>query len=213
MVARLDSPPTPQAKAKAAPPKPAAGTSSARSVLKSDALVLAAKPTAGQPLVGTSYALEKGKLTTRNTVLINAEPERVMAAIEGDWSQWFAGSAVKATTGAPGAKLREGETRFRFEPTAGKGEAFEIQQYAAEAAEAGKGQIMMVIPTRYVDGPVKGDGRYEVRVTSEGKTLLTSTLRNVDAGDVKKAEAFAKAHLARETKGLAGLGAFIEANP
>jgi hypothetical protein len=218
MVSKIDSPkPLPgRPAAKARPPaKPAEPAVCGR-----DGLVLskgAAGPAEGQPPVGQAWKVEGGKIHASTTMKLDAEPERVMAMIEGDWSAWWPRSAVERAPSEGGLPEPVAhEKRFRFREAAGaKATAYLVRQFEPKAEPAGGGALMMVVPVTLA-GPVAGDARFEIREARDGKTLLTSRWDGVTpAGGAQAPEpaALAKGHLDREQAAFANLEAVIKRNP
>lgn len=220
MVAPLDNSPKLTAtgpKGAAALAKPAEKPSE-KPAIAGDGLTLS-KPAEG-PTLGTSYKIEGGKIYASDTVKIDADPERVMAALEGDWSKWWPSGAVEGVPcDAALPKPEENEKRFLFRELAAKGApkaGYVVQQFMATAEQAGGGALMMVVPTK-LSGDLKGDARYEIRVLPDGKTLLTSKWDGVKPAGLKGVgpltEGTAKAHLALEERALKNLETWLKANP
>lgn len=219
MVTRVDSPKIPSTAPgpKAATPGGKAGE---QTEIARDGLTLS-KPSE-TPTLGTAYKIEGGKIYTTDTVKLDADPERVMAAIEGDWSKWWPRSAVAPVpcdVALP--RPEENESRFLFRPLASRGappSAYVVRQFTptAEPAGGGGGALMMVVPTKLA-GDLTGDGRFEIRATPDGKTLLTAKWDGVKPTGFKAwgpmPEALTKAHLALEAQALENLGAWLQKNP
>lgn len=214
MVARID---TPKIQAPGAPaPKPAPPRclpGEAPPAARRDGLTLSAGATSETPAIGTTTRIEGGKIYTSNTVKIDADPERVMAAIEGDWSKWWPVSkvdAVPAGTNLP--RPEENETRFRFQPKGSKGNTYVVQQFMPVAEAIGPGTFMMVVPTT-LSGDARGQGRYEIRVTPDNKTLLTAKWEGVAPANGRNPQRVADEHLATERRAFEKLGTWVKDNP
>lgn len=217
MVAPIDSPKIvtggPGAKIAAPPAKPCGEPK-----LAGDGLSLS-KPGEG-PVIGQTSKIEGGKIHTSDTVKLDAEPERVMAALEGDWSAWWPNGKVEdVPAGVALPRPEENERRFLFRELGAKGQkgsAYVVRQLMPTAEQAGGGALMMVIPTKLA-GELTGDGRFEIRVTPDGKTLLTAKWDGVKQAKPSRfgagAEGVAKAHLAHEKQALEHLGVWLKAHP
>ncbi len=186
--------------------------------MASDGLTLS-KPGEG-PTIGQTSKIAGGKIYTTDTVKIDADPERVMAALEGDWSKWWPnGQVAEVPCAIALPRPEENEKQFLFRELAAKGQAgsaYAVRQFMPTAEQAGAGTLMMVIPTKLA-GDLTGDGRFEIRATPDGKTLLTAKWDGVKPEHLKRwgpgAEGVAKAHLAQEKQALENLGAWLKANP
>jgi hypothetical protein len=216
MVSRIDSPravvPAPAlAKPVAAPAAPAAPQ------MAGDALTLS-KP-AADPAIGQTRRIENGKIYASTTVKIDADPEFVLAALQDDWSKWWPNAQVGplpkgAGLPAPGPNERQ----FEFSPLASAGVApmrYNVRQLEAKAESAGpNGQLMMVIPAK-LSGAMKGEARFELRQTADGKTLLTSRWDGVApaglAGKGPGPDLAARAHLKLEANAFQALEAMVKA--
>lgn len=217
MVTPIDSPKivtgAPGPKLAGAPAKP-----DAQPRLASDGLTLS-KPGEGQA-IGQAAKVEGGKIYTSDTVKLDADPERVLAALEGDWSRWWPNGAVEDVPGDVALpRPEENEKRFLFREQGSRraaGSAYVVRQLMATAEQVGGGALMMVIPTKLA-GTLQGDGRFEIRVTPDGKTLLTAKWDGVKPAHLKRwgagAEGVAREHLAHEKQAFESLGAWLKANP
>lgn len=217
MVARIDTPKVPSgAPAPKGPAAPGAKPTECPK-LEGDGLTLG-KP-AGQPTIGQTLEVRGGKIYASDTVKLDAEPERVMAAIEGDWSKWWpSGKVSEVPEGADLPKPEENERRFQFQPGQGKDapKAYVVRQLMPTAEQAGSG-FMMVVPTK-LSGGVTGEGRFEIRVTPDGKTLLTATWDGVKPEGLPRfggggAEGVGRKHQALEKQALEHLGKYLKDNP
>lgn len=217
MVGRIDSPKIPAGgpgpKGQATPgAKPAEGPK-----VEGDALTLS-RP-AGQPTLGQTLEVRGGKIYASDTVKIDAEPERVMAAIEGDWSKWWPGGKVaEVPAGADLPAPEENERRFQFAPGEGKDapKAYVVRQLMPTAEQAGNA-LMMVVPTK-LSGGVTGEGRFEIRVTPDGKTMLTAKWDGVKPEGLPRfggggVEGAGRKHQALEKQALENLGKYLSDNP
>ena len=208
MVQRIDSPKAPVAgpgPKTAAPPAPKPAE---QPMVCKDGVTLS-RPAEG-PVLGASLQVEGGKIRSATTVKIDADPEQVMAAIEGDWSKWWPkGEVGPVPAGTSLPKPAENESRFLFKPGGERGAAYVVRQGMPVAEQAGRGQLMMVVPTK-LSGDAVGEGRFEIRITPDNKTLLTAKWDGVAAPKVKDAEAFAKAHQALEKAALENLGPWLQ---
>ena len=201
------------AKLAASHPKPADARPAKPGAIAPDRVEVATEPTLGQ-----SFKIEHGKIHATNTVKIDADPERVLAALEDDWSKWWPGSKRgPAPEGAGLPKPVKHEARFQFTPLASDPRTtYVVQQFEATAEPISCGQLMMVVPHK-LTGTFEGDARFEVRVTPDGKTLLTSKWNGMAPAGFAAwgpmPEMVARAHLMQETRAFEALGAWIKQHP
>lgn len=161
------------------------------------------------------HEVKQGKIYVRNTVVLDADPAQVLAAVRGkDWSSyWSTGrfSGVPKGVELPPAvagEVRFGMTPIHFGPLAPP--SFAVQTFEPVAEPLPGGGYKVVVPYRLTGG-FSGDARLEIAVTPDGKTALTSVWDGVSppTGIWPVPQILAAAHVSTEVKAFKNLGAML----
>ncbi len=174
-------------------------------------------PSAGREAIkeASHHEVRGGKIYVTNTVLLDADPGKVLAALRGkDWSSyWSTGvfSGVPAGVKLPppvAGEVRFGMTPIHLGPIAPP--AFAVQTFEPFSEALPGGGYKVVIPYK-LSGGFTGDARLEIAVTPDGKTALTSKWEGVKgpSGIWPLPQILAAAHVWTEKKAFHNLGRLV----
>ena len=131
-------------------------------------------PTALEP--GESREVRDGMFYCTNVYRVDAPPERVLAALQGDWDRWW-------TTGRR-VDVRvddRGVTRWKFLPVRLTAAMvwFNIEMQPPKVENNAAGQPERIVLSMTLDGACHGPAAYEVFAAPGGGTFLRGTWNGV----------------------------------
>jgi len=165
---------------------------------------------------GAKRAVIDGKIYVSDTVILNADPQKVLEAVRAkDWSAYWSTGLFTAQV-PKGVKLPppvEGEVRFGMTPVHVGPVApppFAVQTFPPRAEALPDGGFKVIVPYKLTGG-FSGDAQLEIVATSDGKTVLTSKWLGVSgpSGITPVPQILAAAHVWAEEKAFRNLGKLI----
>ena len=124
-------------------------------------------PSALEP--GQTHQVRDGLFYCTNVYHIDAPPERVLAALQGDWDRWWtSGRRVDVRVDDRGV------TRWKFLPVRLTAAMvwFNIEMQPPKVENNAAGQPERIVLSMTLDGACYGPASYEIFAAADGGTLL-----------------------------------------
>ena len=154
--------------------------------------------------VGHTSEVREGLFYCQATYRLDAPPDRVLAALQGDWDRWWtSGRRLNVTTDASGV------TRWKFLPVRLTAPIvwFDIAMQPPRVETNAAGQPQKIVLDMALDGACHGPARYEIYAAPGGGTVLRGIWNGVRPRGWRQLATgfFGRIHVLTESRAVANL--------